>query len=98
MKQIMKDVTFDKNLEEILKSLYETGCNDGKNNIVYLPKPVGFKLSQIKSLIGKLLERKSVSELEPIMDDVFKMDGAIKVSFKEGYNTCIRELRKKFNL
>ena len=44
---------FEEELKEILKSLYQTGVNDGKNNIVYFPTPEEFKLKQIITLAKK---------------------------------------------
>jgi len=43
-------------IEEICKSLYETGLNDGKHGIHYFPTPVQFRVNQLLSLIATIQE------------------------------------------
>jgi len=38
---------FEKTVRDICKRLYETGFNDGKNNIAYFPKPIDFNANII---------------------------------------------------
>jgi hypothetical protein len=48
----MKDLK--EQIEAICESLYTTGCNDGKNNIDYLPKPPQFRANQLLNLFNQM--------------------------------------------
>lgn len=62
-------MNIDKALEEILKSLYDTGVNDGKNNLFYYPTPEEFKLKQIKALIKQVV-LEVIGEDEEVIDAI----------------------------